>query len=88
MSKTKKEIRKTHYTPGDICKLWGVGIEFVLGLIHDGELKASNVSRSSARPRWLIAESDAGEFLERRSNQQKKAAKPVARRTKPRREYV
>ena len=84
----KNEVSKTHLTPGDICKLWGVGIEFVLGLIHDGELKASNVSRSSNRPRWLVAEGDASDFLERRSNQQQKAAKPAQRRQKPRKEYV
>ena len=75
-------------TPKDIVSAGVGGIEHVLGLIHDGELEASNVSRSSSRPRWVITEAALEVFLKRRSNQQRGGQKPAQRRPKPRREYV
>jgi len=58
------------FTPKDLVRL-GIGsTEHVLGLIHDGEIEASNVSRSSTRPRWVITRKAVEEFLTRRSNQQ------------------
>ena len=75
-------------TPKGLVEL-GIGsTEHVLGLIHSGDIKASNVSRSSTRPRWVITEADLQAFLDARSNQQK-ATKSVKRRpAKPKREYV
>lgn len=79
---------KTHLTPRLICEQLGIGIEPVLSWIHSGQLKAANVSNSTTRPRWRIAKTDLADFLNRRSNQQKKETKSTARRPKPRREYV
>ena len=78
-----------HYTPKQVCERLGVGIDLTLGLIHDGTLKASNVSRASTRPRWVIAEIDLQAFLDARSNQHRAGAKPAKRRIqKPKKEYV
>lgn len=83
MAAKHPDIDRTHLTPKLICDQLGVSIDPVLGWIHSGELKASNVSRSSSRPRWLIAKEDLAQFLEARSNQQppKKNPRP-ARKSK------
>ena len=75
-------------TPKTLVAL-GVGsIDHVLGLIHDGDIEASNVSRST-RPRWVITEEAYRDFLDRRSNQQAPPPKKsTPRRPAPRREYL
>ena len=76
-------------TPKIICEKVGVGIDCVLGWIHTGALRASNISSSSSRPRWRIAESDLADFLAVRSNQPSKDSRPVKRRrSKPTKKYV
>lgn len=71
---------KKSYTPKDIVQGFGLGMELVLGHIHDGTLKASNVSRSKSRPRWIILDSDLDDFFEKLSNQQGKSQMPKANR--------
>ena len=75
-------------TPKELVSVGLGGIEHVLGLIHDGEIEASNVSRSSTRPRWVITQEAYEAFLKRRSNQQQLPKKPVKRIPKPRKEFV
>lgn len=57
-----------HYTVQQLAELWGVDEEQVLAPINTGELIAVNVAKSpnGLRPRWRIAESEAGKFLMRR----------------------
>ena len=89
MPTKRKNVERTHVTPRDICDSVGLGIETVLGWIHSGELKASNIAKSSLRPRWRIEKVDLKAFLDARSNQAaSKSTKPARRRSKPSREYV
>lgn len=81
-------MQKTHLKPRQVSELAGVGIDTVLAWIHRGLLKASNVSMSSSRPRWLIAKDDWQAFLDARSNQQRTSAKPAKKLQKPKRQYV
>ena len=84
-------VDTTYYTPKAAAGTLGVDIETVLGWIHSGELKASNVAQSPAgkRPRWRIAEAELGRFILRR---QHPASAPKAdtraRRPKPTKQYV
>lgn len=76
-------------TVRDIADAMGAGIETVLAMVHAGELRATNISRTSSRPRWRIHPDDYAEYLSTRSNQQQPAAnKKTSRRPTPRREYV
>lgn len=86
----KKHVESTHLIPRLVCEQIGVSIETVLGWIHSGSLKASNISSSSKRPRWRIAKTDLADFLESRSNQTTSVPSSSRRRktSKPRREYV
>ena len=81
-------MTQTHLAPRDVCDSLNVGMEPVLKWIHSGQLKASNISNSTSRPRWRIATADLQAFLDSRSNQQGSSSKPAKRRPKPRREYV
>lgn len=54
-------------TPPEIAKYLRVRKDKVLGWIHSGELKATNVS-DSARPRYRIEEADFEDFKLRRSS--------------------
>jgi hypothetical protein len=60
----EREILK----PAELAAEWGVDHETVLGLIAQGQLKASNISKGRVRPRFLIKRKDVEEFLERRAN--------------------
>ncbi len=84
----KYDGTKTHLTPRLICESLGIGIEPVLTWIHSGQLRASNISNSTKRPRWRIAKTDLAEFLERRSNQQQGHDRPAIRRPKSRKKFV
>ena len=88
MSAKHPNIERTHITPKVGCEMVDVGIETFLSWIHSGQLKASNVSNSTTRPRWRIAKTDFADFLERRSNQQQGHDAPAKRRNKPRKQYV
>lgn len=78
----------THLTPRMVAEQLGVGVEPVLTWIHEGQLKAANVSNAKSRPRWLIAKEDVATFLESRSNQQLQVSRPSARPRKPKQEFV
>lgn len=78
----------THMTPRDICDEIQIGMDPVLEWIHSRQLKATNVSNSSTRPRWRIAKADLAAFLEQRSNQLKSKCKPRERRPRPKKKYV
>ena len=52
-----------HHTPSDIAASLGINVSKVLGLIHSGELKATNVaSRPNGLPRWRVSDPDLAEF--------------------------
>ena len=78
----------THMTIRDICDELKIGTDPVLTWIHKQQLKAINISNTSARPRWRIARADLAAFLERRSNQQKVKTKPRRRSPKPKKDYL
>jgi hypothetical protein len=60
------EARKQFLTPGALARLWGVSPDHVLGLIHAGELMATNIAvNPMGRPRWVIDPADV-EIFERR----------------------
>lgn len=75
-------------TVRDVADAMGAGIETVLAMIHASELKATNISRTSSRPRWRIHPDDYAAYLESRSNQQTPKPTKARRSSKPRREYV
>ncbi|MDA8563857.1 helix-turn-helix domain-containing protein [Mariniblastus sp.] len=56
-------------TVAEVSDSMAKGIDTVLAMIHSGELKASNVSRSPNRPSWRIHPNDYQNYLESRSNQ-------------------
>lgn len=80
-----------HYTVQQLAEMLTVDEEQVLAAINSGELVAVNVAKSPAgkRPRWRVAESEAGKYLLRRrhpaSTQQTVA--PKTRQAKPK-QYV
>lgn len=80
--------KPTHMTPRDICDELQIGMDPVLAWIHSQQLKATNVSNSSTRPRWRIAKADLASFLEQRSNQPKSNPKPSRQSPKPKKKYV
>jgi hypothetical protein len=58
-----------YLTPPELGKLWGVGGDKVLALIHSGELRAVNLAVNGAgRPRFRIAESEIRRFEEVRTS--------------------
>lgn len=65
----KNESTKlSFFTVGELSKMLGVGPNTVLQWIHDGSLRATNVSPTAGnRPRWRIAEADFEEFLSARA---------------------
>ena len=74
-------MTRTHYRPREISERLDVPVRIVLGLIHSGELSASNVAaKANGRPRWRVAETDVEAFLRRRSSQP--TAKPQRRNRK------
>ena len=83
-----ENTNRTHITPRMVAEQLGVGVEPVLTWIHEGQLKASNVSNSKSRPRWLIAREDVVAFLDSRSNRQSKASRQSVRRPKPKQKFV
>ena len=89
-SKTEGTASSQFVTPKIICEEVSVSIDTVLGWIHAGTLRASNIgSSSSSRPRWRIARSDLADFLAVRSNCKIKDSKPAKRRrSKPTKKYV
>ena len=58
-----------HLTTKDIQQRLAVADETVRTWIHSKELRAVNISKNPARPRWRISEGDLTKFLEQRSNQ-------------------
>ena len=81
--------KPTHLAPRDICDRLAIGMDPVLTWIHSKQLKAVNVSNSSLRPRWRIAERDLEEFLSSRSNQpDEKSSSRVEAKSKPKREFI
>jgi hypothetical protein len=80
---------RKYFTPPMVAKRLGVSAEKVKRFIGTGELIASNVSEAT-RPRWLIAEIELENFMQRRSNQATAKPKPQPRRTipKPSKSYV
>lgn len=57
-----------HYTVQQLAEMLSVDEEQILAAINSGELPAVNVAKSLAgkRPRWRVAESEAGKYLLRR----------------------
>ena len=53
------------WTIKEIAAKFGKSPNTVLSLIRSGNLKASNLG-ASARPRWIVSESDLKELLSRR----------------------
>lgn len=55
-------------TVREICEMWRVDPHFVLGMIHRGELRASDISpQASTRRRWRIARGDFEKFMAERA---------------------
>lgn len=79
---------RTYLTPRMIREEIGVCSETVLSWINTRELKASNISNGSERPRWRVARADLNSFLDRRSNQvNDNDTKRRRRRRKPLKRY-
>jgi hypothetical protein len=58
-----------YLTPPELGKLWEVGGDKVLALIHSGQLRAVNLAvKDSGRPRFRIAESEIRRFENARSS--------------------
>ena len=54
------EVRRTHYSPREVAKMFGVSARTVLNLIHTRELPAVRVGAQ-----WRIAEQSLRAFTER-----------------------
>ena len=78
-------ISRTHLTPPVVAEMLGCGPDTVIHFIAVGELRATNLGRSS-RPRWRISRDDLQHFMDNRSNQRPTAAKPKS--AKPKRVYT
>lgn len=64
MSNLRQKIR-----PPALAKMWGVGVDKILGFIRRGELRAIDVSdnRGVGRPRYLIDLADIAAFEQSRA---------------------
>lgn len=69
-----------YLTPGDVAALLKASPETVLGWIRKCELRASNLNKAGARPRWIIERSAVSEFL------QKRQPKPPQKRSQRRKQ--
>ena len=65
---TTATVERRKLKPGELALEWGVDVEAILRLIHNGELRAVDVATSRGRPRWLIDRSDVESFERRREN--------------------
>ena len=60
-------INRQKFTPPQVARRWGIGVEKGIAWIRSGELKAINTAtRSNGRPRYLIDEDDLAVFEARR----------------------
>jgi hypothetical protein len=78
----------TFLTPADVAaKVNARKVDLVLGWIHSGQLKATNIgSNPTGRPTWRIDPADLEKFLE--SRRATLAAKVEKRSRRPKRERV
>lgn len=56
-------LQERTYTVSQASEFLQVSEETVLNLIHSGRLAASNIGKSSRRPRWRILSTDISSFL-------------------------
>jgi len=73
---------RTKIRPPALAKMWGVGVDKILGFIRRGELRAIDVSenRGTGRPRFLIDLADIAAFEQSRA-----VVPPAPRATRRRR---
>ncbi len=84
----KQNIERTHYTPPVAAEKIGCSPDTIVAFIRSGELKASNLSRGSQRPRWRISKVDLQDFLDRRSNHPAEPKRRRRRSTRTVAQYV
>ena len=55
-------IKRTKLTPPMIARRWGTGVDKVRTFIRSGELRATNLSLGSERPRFVVDLDDLAAF--------------------------
>jgi hypothetical protein len=75
------ELTRRKFTPPQLARQSGLGIDKVLGWIRTGALRAVNLAtKAGQRPRWYVDQDDWEQFLQSRSNQVGASPAPARRR--------